>query len=378
MAILVALTGNQGRPGSGVGFYGMGGGLNTVALGSWKIPEDVVAKSNVSPLAMYDLTQKPSDIRAAFVFGDTLTVATSNANMTYEWVKGLDFLCICDVYHSTIVDYCDVVLPACTKFECEDDYTQVRVANEHVYLGQKCIDPLFDSKTDLQIERLILSRWGLDQYLPKDYVELAHAKLDGLDPEKVGDISFETLAKRGFMPVPTIDTPKPGYVNQVYPTNSTKIEIYSEANLKYGRPFPEWETAQEAYEDNPLKKDYPLYFVQGKTRYRIHAYFSSSAWMRQFYVPHVDMNAADAEARGIKDGDKVRVFNDRGDFVVPVVINNAIAPGTLFMAETTYGRYYDEGSLQNVTNNHMNERCYEMKYGPTIPFNDTLVEVKKA
>ena len=375
--LLAALTGQCGKPGTGVGTWVMAAALNSVGLNGWSVPGELL-KYNYADLAMYDLARKSNDIKAALVFGDTFAVAAASLNDTINWIKQMEFVAIVDIYHSTIVDYCDLVLPACSKFECEDDYTQVRVANEYVYLGQKCIDPLFDSKSDLQIERLILERWGFDKYLPKTYTELAHAQLDGLDPVATGGLSFEKLAKEGFMRVPDFDKPLVRWDNNVYPTYHTRIECYSEANIKYGRQFPEWETAQEAYEENPLKQKYPLYFVQGKTRYRIHSYFSASAWLRQFYTQHVDMNATDAEARGIKDGDKVRVFNDRGEFIAPVIINNSIAPGTTFMAETTYQRYFDKGSMQNVTNNNMNDRCYEMYYGPTIPYNDTLVQIEKA
>ncbi len=59
-------------------------------------------------------------------------------------------------------------------------------------------------------------------------------------------------------------------------------------------------------------------------------------------------------------------------------MNNAIQPGTLFMAETTYNHYYPEGFLQNVTNSYRQERCYEMTHGPQIPYNATLVEIEKA
>ena len=92
----------------------------------------------------------------------------------------------------------------------------------------------------------------------------------------------------------------------------------------------------------------------------------------------MNISPNDAASRGIENGDDVRVSNDRGSFVARPAVNNAIMDGTLFMAETTYNHYYKEGFLQNVTNSARQQRCYDMLYGPQIPFNDTLVEIEKA
>ena len=92
----------------------------------------------------------------------------------------------------------------------------------------------------------------------------------------------------------------------------------------------------------------------------------------------MNISPSDAEARGIKTNDDVRVFNDRGEFVARALVNPAIMDGTLFMAETTYNRYYKEGFLQNVTNDARNKRCYEMQHGPQILHNDALVQIEKA
>ena len=140
-----------------------------------------------------------------------------------------------------------------------------------------------------------------------------------------------------------------GGVDEI-PTPSGKIECYFEYLSDFGHQFPVYEDANEAYEANPLKEQYPLYFMQGKTRYRIHAYYTSNQWFQENFGPYVNISPEDAEARGLSTGDKVRVFNSRGEFKCGVHVNPSLQPGVLFMAETTYTRYYDEGFLQNVTN----------------------------
>ena len=382
MSILTAITGNYGKKGSGLGFYGGVGSDNPSAtLNAWELPEGY--DYGDSGIAMYDMPYKKNNIHVALTFGDAFTLEAANANVMLDWVKNLDFFAIVDIYHSSAVDYADIVLPACTKFECEEDVKQLRDSYGYVMLANGMVDPLFESKSDLQIERLLAAQWGLDHLLPKSYEELARYSLDGVGEtdEAMKGITYESLLKNGgCMPIAgTGDDYRPdGHADQVYKTPSTKLELYFETLLDQGHQLPVYENPSEAYESNPLKNTYPLYFMQGKTRYRIHAYYSASQWFQEDYAPGVNINPLDAEARGIKTGDDVKVYNDRGSFVCSALVNSSMPPGVLFMAETTYTKYYKEGFLQNVTNSTRNERCYEMRHEPQIPYNDTLVQVEKA
>lgn len=381
VAILVALTANSGNPGTGVGFYGVGGASHSAeALTYWELPEEFTLADTT--LAMYDMPFKENNVHCALTFGDAFTLEAANANATLDWVKSLDFFAICDIYNSSAVAYADIVLPACSKFESAEDVTDVRTGFNfpYVYLGQKCIDPLFESKSDLEVERLIAAEFGLDKHLPKSNEELARYMFSAPEGNMEG-MTFDAMKKNGAMRLldsDSIITSDIAFKDQTYPTNSKKIELYYENLLGEGLAFPQYETPDEAYDENPKKADYPLVFMQGKSRFRIHAYYSASSWFQEYFGPVMNMNIVDAQARGIVDGDDVRVSNDRGDFVCRVLVNDAIQPGTLFMAETTYNHYYKEGFLQNVTNSFKQERCYDLKFGPQIPYNDTLVEVKKA
>ncbi len=81
---------------------------------------------NDSGMGMYDMPYHENNIHAALTFGDAFTLEAANANDMLEWVKSLDFFAIIDIYHSSAVDYADIVLPACTKFECEENVKQLR------------------------------------------------------------------------------------------------------------------------------------------------------------------------------------------------------------------------------------------------------------
>ena len=96
-----------------------------------------------------------------------------------------------------------------------------------------------------------------------------------------------------------------------------------------------------------------------------------------WYQVSVVLNPKDAEPRGLKTGDMVEVFNDRGSIEVQVRLTEYLRPGQIRMYEGWWTEHMKSGNLQDLTNDTLIERQYELRYGPVIPFNDTLVEKKK-
>jgi len=92
----------------------------------------------------------------------------------------------------------------------------------------------------------------------------------------------------------------------------------------------------------------------------------------------LELNPKDMESRGIADGDLIEAFNDRGSFKCVARANNAVRPGSSRTFEAGWSKFIEEGNTQNVTNDHVNERDEYLPTGAPIPFNDTLIEVKKA
>ena len=101
--------------------------------------------------------------------------------------------------------------------------------------------------------------------------------------------------------------------------------------------------------------------------------------IQQYFEPTLDADPVDLEARGLATGDTVEVFNDRGGFSVQVHANPAIRSGSVRLCEGATADYLARGNMQSVTNDAQVERGSEsFLRGPVIPFNDTLVEIKKA
>jgi molybdopterin-containing oxidoreductase family molybdopterin binding subunit len=180
------------------------------------------------------------------------------------------------------------------------------------------------------------------------------------------------------MKMQNVDEPRRSFTDQKFPTPTGRMEVYYEDQVPTSQGWPNWEENNEAYEGNPLCNKYPLQFTQTRTRFSNHSHFKAAKWLQQFTEPVLELNPVDMESRGLNTDDLIEAYNDRGSFKCKVVANNAIRPGSARSFEAGWSKYIAEGNTQNVTNDHVNERDAYLLTGAPIPFNDTLIEVKKA
>ena len=166
--------------------------------------------------------------------------------------------------------------------------------------------------------------------------------------------------------------------NNPFPTPSGKIEIYSQRvadmNDPEVPPIPKYIETWESRND-PLAKKYPLQLFTTHAKRRAHTQFETIPWLRELQPQALEINPIDAEARGIRDGDEVRVFNDRGETITRAEVTPRIMPGVVNLPE---GAWYDPdekgidraGSANVLTNDRLS--------GPaSVPYNTNLVQVKK-
>ena len=381
LAIMAAITGNYGKRGAGIGAYPGGGGMNSgiaATFAPWPTAEGF--KPAPHPVPFFDMPTKENNVHAVMFFGDVPFLQRGNANETAEWLKSLDFVAVAEIYNSTVCSYADIVLPSTSRFECAEDWKALRSLFGNVLLQQKALDPMFEAKDDLEIERLILAKWGYDKYLPATYEELARHQLSKSTDKKIEGLTFEKLVEEGGVyHIPAAKDPTvTGATTPTLKTHTGRAELYYENLIEFGQAFPQFEEPSEAYAENPLAEKYPLIFLTGKTRFRNHSYMSNTPWFHQMYGEPLMLNPVDAKARGLADGDTVRVFNDRGEFTAMLQTDESIRPGSAYMAEERFLQYSPGGLMQNVTNSTCIPRSYTGTHGAQVPFNDNLVEIQKA
>ena len=379
--MVAGLTGNIGRVGGGTGratnHMTNFAHFAAFSMPPWPLPpqfKNAPAEVTSHP----DYLTKPNSIKGYFFQGNTLKQYLTNMNQTIKWVKSLEFIVGVDNQHCDSINYADIVLPACSFLESEYDIAYLTADRNHVLMQQKVLEPLFESKSDFQIEKEIAKRMGLDQYLPKTPEDYNRNSINSPDPMFKG-ITIEGLkANKCILRLNVPNTPFVGYLDHKFGTPSGKIELYNEVFIEDNCAFPIWQEPNEAYPSNPLAKKYPLTLGTPHSRFRAHSTFSNSRWINQVLTePIIRINPKDAQARGLKNNDYIEVFNDRGSFQCKCNIVNDIRPGMIQMPEGWWSRYFKKGDMQMVTNSNMNPRGEKLFFNKIIPYLDCLVEVKR-
>lgn len=139
--------------------------------------------------------------------------------------------------------------------------------------------------------------------------------------------------------------------------------------------MPKYVETWESLND-PLAKKYPLQLITSHIRRRAHTQFETIPWLREIEEQAMQMNIVDAESRGVKDGDIVMVFNDRGEMVILASVTEGIMPGVV---DVPQGAWYDpdekgvvRGGCSNVLSND------RVSPGGAVPYNTGLVQVEEA
>ena len=140
-------------------------------------------------------------------------------------------------------------------------------------------------------------------------------------------------------------------------------------------PIPKYIETWESQND-PLAQKYPLQLITTHFWRRAHSQYDNLPWLQELEPQSAYMNSVDAETRGVKDGDMVRVFNDRGMTVLPARVTERIMPGVV---DVPPGAWYDpdenrvdRGGCANILTRD------EHSPGGAYATNTSLVQVEKA
>jgi len=353
---LQAITGNIGVHGGGVTTFA--GGITTTAFdfGHWWNPTGT-PYTVLEPMNFCDAVLKddPYPVRAAWFMVDNFAQQMSDRNQVVKAMKALEFCVVSDYNLSATADIADLVLPACTYLEKTD-----LLSSNNFYLQYmpKIIDPMFESKSDLDAIRLVAEKMGVGRYFdksPDEYLrEIMHLGKSDADPTVLG-LTWEQLTSEAVH-LNTDPTPYVPFFNKQFPTKSGKIEFYVEMLVPFGQELCEHQEPVEASPTNPLYKKYPLVFLSTHTRFRTHSQYVNLPWLKEINNGgngFLEINPKDASPRGIADGDVVRVFNDRGEMKVRARLTESMKPGVVNCYQggwdTIKVKHYIEGHPNNLT-----------------------------
>lgn len=374
-------------------------------------------------------------VRMMYKFGSSQFGTQSGSN---RWVKAylsdqIEFVVNQSIWFEGEAKFADIILPACTNFERWDigewasaggyaPQLYAQLNHRVIVLQHKCIEPLGESKSDYQIYAELAERLGLSALYTEGMSEIDWCRRiwEGSDLSK--HISWWKLLEKGYYVVPS-EKPElrapPAYrwyyegrkkdVPELQPlpadytekfleglqTRSGKFEFVPEtlkAAKDPDRPavneyIPSWEGPSS----RELLARFPLQLLSSHPRYSFHTHADGKdstindirghrLFVKGRYYMVMRLSKTDAAARGVKNGDLIRAFNDRGEAIFAARVTARLQPGVAHTYESSAvyeplgkpGNSPDLGGCVNVLTSPKSQ----IRGGSAMAPNACLVEIE--
>jgi len=363
-ATLAAMTGNVGIYGGDPAGFGLppvglqpiaGTGLISRKL-TGNLPDGARQRPALHITKIWDALLQgksggyPADYKLVYITNSNCVNQFMNTNKAARALQLPETIVVHEQFMTPTARYADILLPITTHLERNDIIRPWQGGPYYFYLN-KVIEPLYESKSDLEICEALARRLGIQGY--SDRTEDEWLRLFWQEAEQMTDSKplpeYEKLKQEGVYKIP-LEKPVIAFRAQrenpaahPFPTPSGKIEIYShklaERNDPLLPPIPMYLEPWEGPQDS-LRAQYPLQLITTHCKRRIHSNMHNLPWLRDLEPHVVWIYTADAAARGIRPGDLVKVFNDRGAIVLAAKVTERIMPGVVSIDQ---GAWYEPG-----------------------------------
>ncbi|MBW6397563.1 molybdopterin-dependent oxidoreductase [Roseomonas sp. HJA6] len=346
---LPALTGAYGRE---------GGGALLLAAASMDFQFGVVAKPSgpestrtVNHLALGEALEEMRDppIRALFIAANNPAVTNPDVNRLRRALMREDlFTVVHDPFMTDTARYADIVLPAATYLETEDFYRSY--GSYRMQWGPAAVAPQHQAMSNFHLAQALGQRMGLNDPVfsmtPREIMPLFFKGSTGIIADVDPATVFETPVKV---------TP---LAAQEFRTPSGRLEIYSETLAAQGiPPMPVWEP--DAVETADAAR-WPLRLLTAPGYFQAHTAYSASPFLRKREGdPCAILHPEEASRRGLSEGAKVKLFNDRGAVGLVLRVSDEVQPGVVLVP----GQRPDAEAVSGTVNMLCDERRTDMGEG---------------
>lgn len=350
-----------------------------------------------------------------------------------EAIQKLDFVTDLAYTFDTSAAYADIVLPCATEWERVGGFAGHQRSRETVVVYSRVTEPLWEAKTEFEIGRMLAARLGMDpdelwpiteeqaffnQIVGCTYVDAAGEEKPlvtitaddiakwGVDAEpQEGDIALDDFLSAGCYTVKRAEGDGYSYIGykdfvddpEANPRESAsgKLEIYCQYkgdmlnSMGYSpagafKPYPTYVASPEGREgmfaDRQIggaASEYPLIVYNPHYLRRAHGVMDNVPWLREAWSAPVFVSAADAAARGVADGDTVRVYSAHGSVLRTASVVEMLMPGCVGLPHGAWADFskddgIDVAGMDNVlcgsvtsgmgTSGYNNYNCNFEKY----------------
>jgi len=335
-----------------------------------------------------DKAENGPAVHALFVYNSNPAAVAPNQNAVRRGLLRQDlFTVVHDLFFTDTTDYADYLLPATTFLEQTD--IQGSYGHYFVQLSSQAIEPPGEARSNVWLFAQLAQHMGFPEDCFRDTPDdiIRQALSIGADGHSTNPgmehITLEELQQKGHIPLafhrepeslpfqPYTDGPNS---SPPPPTPSGKIEFYSEVLAAQGLdPLPAFVPPTESRWGSDASR-YPLEFLGRKADNYMNttfAHLDGHRKMESRFSQRLEMHPADADARGITDGDPVRVWNDRGFLHLTALVNGSVPPGVV-AGRMDWAKLHPDGANVNALTS---ERLTD--HGAAATFYSVLVDVQK-
>ncbi len=358
-ANLQMLTGNLGKPGTGVnalrGQNNVQGACDMGALPvvftayqkvidpaahkkfseSWGFPDGIAeGKNGYEVTTMMDvLVDKPGELKAMYIMGENPMISDPDLHHVEKALKNLEFLVVQDIFMTETAQFANVVLPAACYAERSGTQTSTE---RRVQLWRPAQAPPGQAKVDWQIIAELAAKMGYAKQFPWKSAEEIFNEMSKLTPS-YGGMSYARLEKNMGLhwPCPTAEHPGTPILHKEKFTHPDGIGVFHALEWKPPAEVPDAE--------------YPLILTTGRCIWQWH---TGTMTRRSEHLESeeptgwIEINTEDAKTLDIKDKEMVRAVTRRGEVNVPARVTPGIMKGEVFMPF-----HYAECPANRLTNN---------------------------
>lgn len=414
---LASMIGQIGLPGGGFGFSMHYEGGGDAAAGKRTVGGISQGKGGEVSLTipasrMSDLINKPGQsvtykgnvikypkIEFMLSAGGSPVGHQPDINELIEAMRKLDTIVVIEPWWTPTAKMADIVFPATTTLERDDIASGMSYSNDRIYAMKQIVKPRYESKDDYEIFSLLAQRFGTEQKFTRDRTSMdwlqklytrSHAN------REMG-ITFEQFWDKGSVHYEIPDEARKFVrhgafradpINNALKTETGKIQIFSDKfasyNYKDFKGHPMWFEPVEWLGNAKLAKKFPLHLVSPHPTYRIHSQMDNT-WVQNAHKVQgrepVRVSPNDAKKFGIKDGEVVEVYNDRGSVLAGVVVTNSIRDGVVAIEEGAWYSPEDSSSKKPRCNsgqvNVLTSSRPTSQMASATSANSTLVSIRK-
>ncbi|MGB0505888.1 MAG: molybdopterin-containing oxidoreductase family protein [Pikeienuella sp.] len=322
ISCLPALTGDYSRAGGGLGprhgARSHGAAFNDIGAADRRAPGPIVPNQMEAIIEALE----GGDLEVMLLLGSNILSSFADSNRLRAAMEKTDLIVSYDIFaNQTTREIADVILPGTIWLE----EIGVKATNSHVYLSDQVLPPAGQARPMSELYRELGERLGVEDVYPWESQEEAINEV--LDHPATGHATVESMRANGGRAALNISPV--AYPTHEFHSPSGKIEFYSERAVEMGLPALPVASAPRSADG--------LVLAHGRTFAHFHSFYDNGRVLPTFaareVAPQLWLSPDDASARGVADGDDVRLTNERGTFQAVAKVTPRMPAGAVWVRD---------------------------------------------